>query len=246
MNIFKSEPMVKYSNQVHTTTDYFMFKPIDGNRNKNLLHINRLKKSIAKNYLFTIIIVNEKFEIIDGQHRFDVIQELKLPLHYIICEGYGLTEVQILNQNSKTWNAEDYLTGYCQLGYEHYIEYAKFKKRFGFGHNECLLLLSNNDSGSNIKNFYNGEFKIKDYNVAVDKANKITMIGKFYDGYKRRSFIRAMSQMLDKPLFDFTHFLQKLQIQPLALQNCNDVDQYKLLIEEIYNYRTREKINLRY
>jgi hypothetical protein len=240
------EPMGKNSTQVHTTTDYSKFKPISGNRNKNLLHINRLKKSMAKNYLFTIIIVNENFEIIDGQHRFDVIQELQLPLHYLICKGYGLAEVQILNQNSKTWNADDYLTGYCQLGYEHYLEYAKFKKRFGFGNNVCMTLLSNNDSGSVIKSFYNGEFKIKDYNKAIDKANKIKLIGKYYDGYKRQTFVRAISQMLDKPLFDFTHFIQKLQIQPLALQNCNDVHQYKLLIEEIYNYRTREKINLRY
>ena len=77
MNNLKAEPMVKHSNQVHTTTDYFLFKPIDGNRNKNLLHINRLKKSMSENYLFTVIIVNEKYEIIDGQHRFDVIQDLK-------------------------------------------------------------------------------------------------------------------------------------------------------------------------
>jgi hypothetical protein len=62
----------------------------------------------------------------------------------------------------------------------------------------------------------------------------------------KESHLLELCQMLDKPLFDFTHFIQKLQIQPLALQNCNDVDQYKLLIEEIYNYRTREKINLRY
>jgi hypothetical protein len=243
---YQTEPMANKSNQVHTTKNYSLFKPIDGNRNKNLLHINRLKKSIQENYLFTTIIVNENYEIIDGQHRFDVIEELKLPLNYIMCKGYGLNEVHILNQNSKTWNADDYLAGYCQLGYEHYLEFAKFKKRFDFGSNVCMLLLCNTDSGSSIKNFYNGEFKIKDYNKAIDKANKIKMIGKFYDGYKRQTFIRAMCQMLDKPIFDFTHFIQKLQLQPLALQNCNDIDQYRLLIEEIYNYRTREKVNLRY
>lgn len=87
MNNLKTEPMVKYSNQVHTTTDYFLFKTIEGNRNKNLMHINRLKKSMADNYLFTVIVVNENYEIIDGQHRFDVIKELKLPLHYIMCCG---------------------------------------------------------------------------------------------------------------------------------------------------------------
>lgn len=60
MKNLKTEPMVKHSNQVHTTTDYFLFKSIEGNRNKNLLHINRLKKSMSENYLFTVIIVNDK------------------------------------------------------------------------------------------------------------------------------------------------------------------------------------------
>ena len=91
-------------NHVYTTNDYTLFTSIDGNRTKNKLHIKRLKQSIKENYLFTVIIVNENYEIIDGQHRFDVIKELNLPLYYIICEGYGLAEVHILNQISKTQN----------------------------------------------------------------------------------------------------------------------------------------------
>ena len=150
MNNLKTEPMVKHSNQVHTTTDYFLFKSIEGNRNKNLLHINRLKKSMSENYLFTIIIVNEKYEIVDGQHRFDVIQELKLPLNYVVCKGYGLTEVHILNQNSKTWNADDYLDGYCRLKYTHYLKYSEFKERYGFGHVECMTILGGYTSNPGI------------------------------------------------------------------------------------------------
>jgi hypothetical protein len=246
MNKLKIESMVNNSNQVHTTTDYFLFKSIEGNRNKNLLHLNRLKKSMSENYLFTIIIVNEKYEIIDGQHRFDVIQELKLPLNYVVCKGYGLNEVHTLNRNSKTWNAESFLQGYCKLENEHYIEYLKFKTKFGFGHNECMLLLGGSDNGHNIKDFYNGNFKVKNYNKAYEKASKITMIGKYYDGFKRASFVRTMNQILEKPQFDITQFLKKLKIQPNALQNCKDTEQYKRLIEEIYNYKNREKVNLRY
>lgn len=90
--------------QVHTTTFYPLFKPIDGNRTLNTLHLNRLRNAMVDNYLFTVIIVNERYEIIDGQHRFECIKELGYPLHYIICKGYGLDEVHILNQNSKDWH----------------------------------------------------------------------------------------------------------------------------------------------
>ena len=52
--------------------------------------------------------------------------------------------------------------------------------------------------------------------------------------------------LFKNPNFEFTEFLQKLKIQPTALQDCTNVTNYKVLIEEIYNYRRREKVNLRY
>lgn len=242
----KTEPMAKYSNQVHTTTDYFLFKPIDGNRNKNLLHINRLKKSMAENYLFTVIIVNENYEIIDGQHRFDVIQELGLELNYIICNGYGLNEVHILNANSKTWNSDDYLSGYCKLGYKDYLIFAEFKNKYQIGHNECIALLSNFANSDQTKFFFEGKFKIKNLKRAEESIEKILMISPYYTGVRRRAFIGAMLQLFNNSNFEFTEFLQKLKTQPTALQDCTSVTNYKILIEEIYNYRRREKVNLRF
>lgn len=245
MTYTTTEPMTKFS-QVHTTTDYFMFKPIEGNRNKNLLHINRLKKSMSENYLFTVIIVNENYEIIDGQHRFEVISELGLPLHYIICKGYGLKEVHTLNANMKTWNADDYLDGYCQLGYKDYIIYKEFKDKYELGHNETMRLLAGDVNGSDQKVFYSGNFKVKELHKAEKVIEKVLMVEPYYDGVRRRSFIYAMVSLFNNKNFEFTEFLQKLKLQPTALQHCNTTNNYKILIEEIYNYRRREKINLRY
>jgi hypothetical protein len=72
------------------------------------------------------------------------------------------------------------------------------------------------------------------------------MIEPYYSGIRRRYFIYAMMQLLQKPQFEFIEFLQKLKIQPLALQDCTDINQYILLIEEIYNYKRRDKVNLRF
>ena len=177
-NPLKSIKMFKTkTNEVHTTTDYFLFKALDGNRNLNLLHLNRLKKSIQENYLYTIIIVNEKYEIIDGQHRFNVIKELKLPLNYIIIDGYGINEVQILNRNSKTWNCDDYLDGYINLKYPDYIKYKEFKNKYKFGHRETLSLLTNS-IGCGVNEFYSGNFNIRDFKLATDYADKITSLKK--------------------------------------------------------------------
>jgi hypothetical protein len=245
---YQTEPMASFR-QVHTTTDYSMFKPIDGNRNKNELHIARLKTSMATNYLFTVIIVNEKYEIIDGQHRFECIKDLGLPLHYIICKGYGLSEVHMLNANSKTWNADDYLEGYCNLGLKDYLVYKDFKNKYKIGHNECMALLAGSHTiGNKNKIFYSGHFKVTHLFEAEDIMDKILMIEPYYNakGIRRRTFIYTMVILMQNENFEFTEFLQKLKIQPTALQDCNTVDQYKLLIEEIYNYKRSRKINLRF
>lgn len=238
--------MVVATHHVHTTTDYFLFKPLDGNRTKNLMHINRLKKSMSQEYLFTVLVVNENYEIIDGQHRFDVINELKLPLNYVVCPGYGLKEVHLLNALSKTWNADDYLDGYCKLGYKDYLLYRDFKNKYKIGHNECMSLLSSMHRPTISTIFCQGLFKVKSITDAEKFMQKLLLIQPYYDGYKRRSFIYAMLGLLKNPNFEFTEFLQKLKLQPSALQHCTDVAQYTSLIEEIYNYKRRDKVNLRF
>jgi hypothetical protein len=236
--------------QVHTTKDYSLFKTLNGNRDVNQLHLTRLKESMKKNHLTTIIMVNEKFEIIDGQHRFLVSQELKLPINYIISKNYGLNEVQILNANMKNWQIVDYVNGYCDLGYKDYITYREFVADYGFQSQVAILLLSGeypsgNDVSAGTK-FKEGTFKVQDYNEAKRKAEKIMMIEPYYKGYLRRSFILALVGMFKNENFEFTEFIAKLKQQPTTLQDCTNVSQYKSLIEEIYNYRRREKINLRF
>ena len=232
--------------QIYKTFDYSLFKSIDGNRTKNLLHINKLKKSMSVNYLFTIIIVNEKYEIIDGQHRFDAIQQLGLPVYFIICEGYGLKEVHIINQNSKTWNMDDFLNGYCDLGYADYLIYRKFKNDYNLGHNEALVLLSDVSKGGKNACFFEGIFKVKNIKDARKNIDTILLVQPYYEGCKRRSFIFAMISLFKNPKFDMNEFLGKLKQQPTALMDLPTTSAYVELIEEIYNYRRRDKINLRY
>lgn len=241
-----AEPMVKTSNQVHTTTDYFLFKPIDGNRNKNVLHLKRLKQSMEQNYLFTVIIVNENYEIIDGQHRFEIIRELELPLNYIVCEGYGLNEVHVLNANSKNWAFDDYLNGYCNLGYKDYIIYRDFKNKYGYQHQICQRLLYGQSNGDTSKVFQAGKFKVNHFSEAVKYAEMIPLVKPYYTGYTRQGFVLALLTVLKNPNFSFNEFLRKLEIQPTSLKDCAKVQGYIALIEDIYNYHRKEKINLRY
>ena len=244
--------MVKNNNiaigkQVLTTTDYFLFKQIEGNREKNKLQLSKLKKSISDNYLFTILIVNENYEIIDGQHRFEIIKELGLPLNYVICEGYGLNEVHVLDQNQKTWTISDYMEGYANMGYSDYIQYREFKEKHGFHHQETMLLLGTHfNDARTVSNFKKGLFKIGSLKDAEALVKKILMIEPYYQGIRRRTFMKAIVTLLNCSLFNFDEFMHKLNVQPTAMKDCTTAESYIELIEQIYNYHRRDKVNLRF
>lgn len=254
-------------NQVRKTNDYSLFKPLVGNRVLNKLHVKRLKDSFEKTYLLNPIIVNEKYEIIDGQHRFQSAKELGKPVNFIVAPNYGLREVQILNENMKNWRKEDYLNAYCDLGHPEYLKFREFMNLFpDFGIAICEALLKDiARTGANktttskdaisetnkcgqytIKDFQDGSFKIKDYDYAVENAEKIMMIKPYYDGFNRASFVSAMIGIFKNENYNHAQFLSKLSYQPNAIQHCANVTQYKLLIEDVFNYRSREKVSLRY
>ena len=232
--------------KVYRTTDYTLFKSINGNRKIDKSHLKGLENSMREKYLFTIIIVNENYEIIDGQHRFEIISRLLLPLYYVIRKGYGMEEVIRFNSESKIWKADDYLNTYCIDDNSDYKLYYKFKNKYKLGHAETRLLLtgSRKDNKSSNKLFKEGKFKIGNYKKAVEITEKIFSLAPYYSGYKRRSFIYAMINLLKNPLFDFNEFFKKIKMLPDTLIDCTNAINYITLINEIYNYNNQVKVNL--
>lgn len=247
-------------NQVKQTTDYSKFKTLKGNRNVNSLHVERIKRSIKEDYLMSPIIVNERFEIIDGQHRFSAIKAMNLPVNFIVVEGYGLREVQLLNTNMSNWKKIDYLNAFCDLGYPEYLKMRQFMKDFPeFGIQVSEYILVDNTMGANsktdkvqgeesgrIRSFQQGDLKIKDLKLSYENAEKIMMLKPYYDGFNRATFVKAMIGLFKHPNYNHSQMLQKLKLQPLAIGHCANVSQYKILLENIYNYKSREKVSLQY
>lgn len=258
MQAIQMEPMVKHSNQVQTTSDYSKFKTLFGNRKPNALHVKRLCKSFEKNYLFSPILINEHYQIIDGQHRFLAAKELGLPINYIVVNGYGLNEVQVLNTNSSNWDKYDYLKAYCDLGVIPYLQMNKFMQDFpDFKIGVAEQILTNTTNGVNnrsavfekkgrVKNFEEGKFSIPDLKASYDNAEKLLMFKPYFSSFNEPKFVSAMIGILKNQNYNHAEMLGKLAHQPLSLQPCKHISQYKLLIEDIYNYRRREKVSLRF
>jgi len=246
-------------NKVYKTSNLSIFKTLPGNRVPNLQHINRLTYSLNKYGMkCNPILVNENMEVIDGQHRLEAAKIAKTYVFYIITPGYTLTEVHTLNLNQKNWSKSDYMDGYANMGIKSYIKLKEFiLKNDNFTFSNCLALCSNVTKTSHIylasqinrtnkHVFEEGTWIGKDWDKAQDWADKIRMVGTYYDGYDRAIFVRAFIPLLSNDKFDFNEFMHKLRLQPSALVDCVNSEQYRTVIEDIYNWRSRNKISFKY
>lgn len=229
--------------KVQETTDYSRFSTIEGNRPKNQLHIKRLKASMKEELLVSPIIVNEKMQVIDGQHRLQASKELNLPVRYIVCYGYGLNQVHRLNQNSKNWQLLEFVEGYADMGMKPYIILRDFVATYGFGIGSCMDLICSH-SGAATVDLKNGNLVIKNYKKGCLLADYIVEIGEQFEHYKEQAFIKAVVRVSKKQGFDMETFLRKVQLKPL--KKATHIDAYVGQIEDIYNYKNRNKLNLRF
>lgn len=247
--------------------EFSKFKSLKGNRMLGNIEIKRLKQSMISNgYLRAPIVVNERYEIIDGQHRFEAAKQINQKIEVIIAKGYGLKEVQLLNENAKNWSKKDYLKAYCDLGYEQYLKFREFMQLYpDFKIDACEALLTDSPDGAykstsskeiisknNKKGHYkhrlfkSGQLQINDYNKAICNANRIMAIKPYYSGFNRNLFVGALISIFKSPNYNHDIFIRKVSLYPTMLKHCATAAQYKQLIEEIYNYKNHNKVSLRY
>jgi len=233
--------------RIYQTKDYDMFTSIDGNRRIRPLHFKRLKKSMEMQTLLSPITVNDKHQVIDGQHRLACLRALNKPVHYYICEEYGLKEVHIMNSNMANWTTEEFMNAYADEGVESYMTYRTFKEKWDFNHKVCLTLLRGKPVGGDTgQEFNSGVYTVTNNElVRADKwARKITRTGKYYTGYKRRSYIFALLRCFKDSDFSADEFLGKLKLQPTKMVDCTSIEEYLMLIEKIYNFHRGNKVRL--
>lgn len=240
---------------IYETYDYEMFKLIKGNRDIKSPHFERLKKSIKERYLITPIIVNKNFEIIDGQHRFSIAMELKLPVYFFIVDEYNIDEVSILNCNVSPWGKEEHLDSYCKRGFPAYLQFKKFWETFpDFGIQAVERLLTSGfdaeyvDGGKiRTKSFENGNLKIQDYESAEQNAKKILMFKPYYTSFNKSGFVAAMIGIFRIEKYNHKQMMQRVAKRQAEMVPCATVAQYRQMLDKIYNYyrSPNERLDLR-
>lgn len=228
----------------YKTSDYSQFKTLDGNRNIDDKQVTRLCKSIEKKDLLhqNPILVNEKMEIIDGQHRLLAAQAIGRPIYYRIEKESNLEDTILLNANNRKWITDDYLSSFVKLGKKEYIKVQEFKDKYKISSALAILILSKLDQVKAIAAFRDGTFAVADEKNAEEVASFMVELralnrdGAWHD----RDLIKTLPVVMEK--IDPKLILSKMNQHNLFLTRRISVKEYLLQFEEILNFQNNGQV----
>ena len=228
-------------NEIFTTKKYEIFKKLPGNRTINAKNLREIVENMKVEYNPVPAIVNEKMEVIDGQHRIEAAKMLSFPVDYIMRTGWGLRHAQRLNKVSKHWDFRDYAESFIESGNKHYIDFISFqdKYRFASAITLALLLGTNSIGGPEGQNFIDGNFKVKNYAEAEKFAQQIVEIGLYFEKTRKPKFISSMLRAMKTKGYSQKQFIHKLQKFPTLMVDCPSPEEFLKRIEFVYKYQSK-------
>ncbi|MEK6881237.1 MAG: ParB/Srx family N-terminal domain-containing protein [Nanoarchaeota archaeon] len=240
------------ANKIYKTKDYdkFIFKKDNRSRITNR-HVDAIISSISSKNLLELkpILVNEKMEIIDGQHRFLAAKKLGLEVYYTIDENSSFEDVIFLNV-SKSWKTEDYLNFFCKNNYEHYVNFKNFIDKNELALSIALRVCVRVKDHKSVNDFKSGKFifKIDDLNGNIFICQKIVSFINKEKGHSEftRSvrFWHALSKVVQSTDFNFDKFMSNLSKMIEKISIRATIDGYVRMFEDIHNWRNEKKISV--
>lgn len=230
---------LKNEGQIQSTTNYDQFVKLDGNRVYNKGLLIAIGESIENDgdYLqYNPILVNEKMEIIDGQHRLKVAEQAGVPIFYIVGEGLRLKHAQIFNSRKRQWTSMDFLHSFIAQGDRDAQALADFMSSYKISVAIAVKLLSKSITQTAMRRFREGKFEIVDANWAEDAAGLLSTIREHSPDYAfaHNACIKAVSIMLGK-LSDPKVFEKKLTQYQFTITRRNSAKDYLRQFELILN-----------
>lgn len=224
---------------IRKTNNYDMFKSMLGNRKLKDKNYRKLMRSMNEKQLIIPILVNEKFEIIDGQHRYEACKSLEKPLYYYVVPGYEIEDVKRANLVSCNWGTEDYLNLHIQLNKKEYIDFKGIIDRNKLRISQLLEIVSvlERKEYARVKlSFEDGTFQM--YNamevqtflmeLSDFKALKESSTPKFTKAFlKLYVYENYKHELMQRKLRTLSHKLKK---QPTI------VDYLSMLVNDVYAF----------
>lgn len=239
----------------HKTKDYELFKFREDNREINKSHVRKLVESlkIDNDLHLHPIVVNEKMEVIDGQHRLTAAKTLDLEVTYVIDTNFDPSKIITLNTTQKRWSTDDYLNYWLIHGSNDYLLLRDFINDFGFSLVSTLIWITNSTSNQIMDHFKKGSFKFKiEPHILESMLTAKTLINMLIQSnykvaklYNQNCFHKGMKSFFTNPVVDHQRFLDRFEKSPYKISFNTTMKEYVIQFVDIYNYDMRRyKIKL--
>lgn len=236
---------------IKKTKDYDMFVFRDDNREKiDRAHVQKLVQSITARNMLDLkpILVNEKMEIIDGQHRLLAAQKLDVEIYYDVQKNIDASDIIRLN-TTKNWTTGDIFNFYCKHEYPEYLKLQEFMKKNQLSL-KIAIIISIGKAHAQHADFKNGLFKFNDeimeadLDTCWDTINYIKKMNGHSPYVLSAKFWQALLKIVQHYSFEADKWhsnVKKMVEHFTAKATTND---YVRMMQNIYNWRNNNKINL--
>lgn len=226
INILTKNPNIEITNVIFESTDYDIFGFLKENRDIKRSSVEYWKKQIGEEGkdLDIPFIVDEKFNIYDGQNRFMARMELGLPIYFYITKNIKPEHISDIQKGNK-WRIVDYLKHFIAKGKKEYAKYKELFEKFNtkmnkwINHNELRMIVMGHSSfsGKAIKDpFEEGKMKFvrseKEVNELLEWMFHYLPIKLYADLLRDRYFQRAIVNLYSYENFDKKIFEEMIEV----------------------------------
>lgn len=230
--------------KIFVTTDHTIFKRLEGNRSVSEARVKKIINSIKKvGYIPGPIIVNERFEVIDGQGRLEAAKRLELPIYFMIINGIGMDECIAMNINQTPWTIRDYIECYAEAGNISYINLLNLINEFKDIQQKVILCATTGKTENSTREIKEEEFQctMDDYSQARKTLRKLMRYKPILNRVSGHSEYYYMSLMFcfgDPEVDEEQLYKNMTRLQADLIPISTPIQAFEK-IEEIYNYRSR-------
>lgn len=224
---------MKKSNQIFDTTDYEMFKFIDGNRPTKVSNAMRQSMKEVGWIKSSPLICNQNHEVLDGQHRLLVAMEMGLKVYYAIERTSGREEdnkiITQLNKNQKMWRLQDWIHHHAENGLRSHQQVRSFQDRHRLGISNSIILCYHS-LGDASKHIRDG----KEFKLNPKRETCVEFIEECKDLFFHKSskFVTAVKVLHDKAKEDQ---IKKLQKKIMLVKQQPSLSAYLSVFENLIN-----------
>lgn len=223
------------------TSDYTIFKKMKGNR--KVVKNASLKEEIKEMGQLSPIVVNGKFEVLDGQHRLGILKELRMPVLFVVTNSVSPRAVISMNTAQRNWKYEDYLDFFISQGHSDYIRFSQIYNQYK--DYIALTVLIDLVTSQSKELFKNGQLTIKDEHNLIATLSFMKEFS-IETGYKNmpQTIQIALLRFLKIDYANHPRLIYKFKQLGMIHEKhlfVNREKSFENLIVNVYNHRLTEK-----